>query len=212
MIEGPVEERRMIFTGLHEAFFTYIKLALFAALFVSLPVILNQVWKFLAPGLYAHERRSLFPAFFATPALFLAGAALAFYVVFPLAWTFFLSFENPGTSSTLPIELEARVSEYLSLVVRLIFAFGLGFQLPVVLLVLAKVGVVTAGGLREYRRHAIVLTFIGAALVTPPDLVSQIALGVPVVLLYELAIFLIQRTEADREGKQRAAMRNSKIA
>ena len=205
-------DRRMIYTGLHEAFFTFVKLALFAALFVSLPMMLNQVWKFLAPGMYAHERKSLLPAFFATPVLFVLGAALAFYGVFPLAWGFFLSFESIGVDGGLPIELEARVSEYLALVIRLIFAFGLSFQLPIVLLILARVGVVTADTLREYRRHAIVLAFVAAALVTPPDLISQIALGMPIVVLYELAILLIRHTEADREGKQRAEVRDSKIA
>jgi len=205
---GGTEGRRMIFTGLHEAFFTYLRLSLFVAACVSIPMALNQLWKFLAPGLYAHEKRSLMPAFIATPVLFALGAALAYYVVFPLAWRFFLSFETTGSPDTMPVELEARVAEYLSLVTGLILAFGLSFELPIVLLVLAKAGVVTADGLRTYRKHAIVLTFFGAALITPPDLVSQIALGTPIVLLYELSIRLIAWTGSDAVGRQRAAARN----
>ena len=202
----------MIYTGLHEAFFTYIKLAFFAAAFVALPFALNQVWKFLAPGLYKHERRSLKPAFFATPVLFLLGASLAFYVVFPLAWRFFLGFESPGVAGGVALELEARISEYLSLVTRLILAFGISFELPVLLLVLAKVGVVTAASLQEYRKHAIVASFLLAALITPPDLVSQIALGTPIILLYELSIRLIAWTGADRLGRERDSARASNSA
>ena len=207
---GEESGRRMIYTGLHEAFFTYMKLSFFVALFVSIPFILNQVWKFLAPGLYAHEKKSLFPAFFATPVLFLAGSALAFHVIFPLAWKFFIGFETTGLDGGMPVELEARVGEYLSLVINLILAFGLSFELPVILLVLAKAGLVTANGLRAHRKHAIVLTFFVAALITPPDIISQIALGTPVLILYEFSIWLINFTNSDALKKERDAIASAK--
>lgn len=200
---GDGAERRMIYTGLHEAFFTYVKLSCFAAVCVVLPFTLNQFWKFIAPGLYEHERRSLRPALIATPVLFVLGAALAFYAVFPLAWQFFLGFESAGLAGGIAVELEARVSEYLSLVMRLILAFGLTFELPVLLLVLAKVGAVTAASLRRYRKHAIVVAFLFAAIITPPDVISQLALGTPIILLYELSILLIVWSNADRDARQR---------
>lgn len=191
-IFGPDSGRRMIFTGLHEAFLTQLKLAFVSALFFTLPLALIQVWKFMAPGLYQHEQGYLRLLFALTPILFVVGAALAYYVVFPLAWQFFLSFEAPAVAGSLPVELEARVSEYLSLVIRLILAFGLSFELPVVLLLLARTGAITADSLAHNRRYAIVAIFAVAALVTPPDLISQIALGSPIFLLYEASIWLIR--------------------
>jgi len=202
---GEQSGRKMIYTGLHEAFFTYLKLAMFAALFVTLPLILMQVWKFLAPGLYRSERKAISPLFVLTPVLFVMGAALAFYVVMPLAWQFFISFEHTAPSNGISLALEARVSEYLSLVIKLILAFGLSFELPILLLVMAKAGMVTADGLRRHRRHAIVVTFLFSALITPPDLISQIALGLPIVLLYEMSIWLIGWTGSDREALAREA-------
>ena len=197
-------ERRMIYTGLHEAFFTYLKLSAFTALLVTMPFVLIQVWRFLAPGLYKNEQRSIKPLFVLTPILFGLGAAVAFYGVMPLAWSFFLSFETIGATSGLAVELEARVSEYLSLVTKLVFAFGLSFELPVLLVVLAKIGAVSADSLRRHRKFAVVLTFLFAALLTPPDLISQIALGTPVLLLYELSIRFIEWSDADAIAKQRA--------
>lgn len=200
------EERRMIYTGLHEAFFTYLKLSFYTALFFSIPLILIQLWKFIAPGLYSHERRSLVPAFLLTPVLFLMGASLAFFVIMPLAWEFFLGFERIGAENGVngvAVELEARVSEYLSLVIQLVLAFGLSFELPVLLYVLAKVGLVSAAFLREHRKHMIVLTFLVAAFITPPDLISQIALGTPILILYELSILMIKWTNSDRVALDR---------
>lgn len=191
-----LEGRRMIYTGLHEAFFTYLKVSFFCALFFSLPIVLNQIWKFIAPGLYRQERAFVRPLFLMTPVLFVAGAALAYYLVFPMAWSFFLSFETAGMDGSLPLQLEARVGEYLSLVIQLVFAFGLSFELPLLLLLLAKTGVVTADGLARNRRYAVVIIFAVAALITPPDLISQIALGVPIMLLYELSIFMVRRLVA----------------
>jgi sec-independent protein translocase protein TatC len=143
--------RRLIFTQLYEVFFTYLRVAFFGAAFLSFPVIASQVWLFVAPGLYRSEKRAFFPFLAATPVLFVLGAALAYYFVFPFAWRFFISFESP-TGSSVPIQLEAKVSEYLDLVMKLIFAFGITFELPVLLTLLAKVGIVSSAGLRKFRR------------------------------------------------------------
>ncbi len=196
-------ERRMIYTSLHEAFFTYLKLAFYSALFFSFPLILIQLWKFIAPGLYTHERGSLVPAFILTPVLFVLGSSMAFYLIMPLAWDFFLGFERLGTGDGMAVELEAKVSEYLSLVVQLILAFGVSFELPVLLYVLAKIGMVSAESLREHRKHVVVVVFLVAAFITPPDLISQIALGLPILFLYELSILMIVWTQADQIARDR---------
>ena len=172
-------ERRMIYTALQEAFFTYVKVAFFAAAFLGFPLIAIQLCRFVAPGLYRHERRAFVPFLVATPVLFFLGGAVAYYVVFPLAWRFFLGFEMSGEGSGLPIQLEAKVDEYLSLVMQLIFAFGLVFEMPVVMTLLARAGLIGAKGMREKRKYAIVIAFIVAAVLTPPDVISQIGLAVP---------------------------------
>lgn len=189
---GPGDTNRLIYTDLTEAFFTYLKVALFAGTFLAFPVIVGQIWAFVAPGLYAHERRSALPFLVASPILFFAGGALVYYVVLPLAWKFFLSFQSAGPATVLPIMLEARVGEYLSLVMVLIFAFGLAFQLPVVLALLARSGIITLEWLKKKRRYAIVLIFVIAGFITPPDVLSQISLALPMIALYELSILLIR--------------------
>lgn len=184
---------RLIFTALHEKFFTNVKLAFWAACFLAFPVIASQIWVFIAPGLYKNEKRAFLPFIIATPILFIAGAAFVYFLVMPMAWQFFLGFEQSGGSGALAIEAELKVSEYLSLVMRLIFAFGIAFELPIVLLLLMRVGILIPEKLAEKRRYAIVMAFVAAAILTPPDPLSQISLALPIILLFEASLFIGKR-------------------
>lgn len=201
--------RRMIYTAPTEAFFTYVKVALFTALFVSFPVIASQIWMFVAPGLYKHEKQAFLPFLAATPILFLIGAAFLYFLILPFALKFFASFEVPPVEGQMPIQLEAKMSEYLSLVMTLILAFGISFQLPVLLVLLAKVGIVSADGLASKRRYAIVGIVAFAGVVTPPDVFSQLSLAIPMYLLYELSIWIarfIEKKRVEDEAKANAAL------
>ncbi len=188
-------ERRLIFTALQETFLTYLKVSFFTAFFVTCPFILMQIWRFIAPGLYKHEKNAILPYLVLTPVLFFLGGMLVYYLIMPLAIKFFLSFESTGLSTSLPIQLEAKVNEYLSLVMKLIFAFGISFQLPVVLSLLARVGVVNTEFLKRRRKYVVVLIFTAAALLTPPDPITQIGLAIPLLILYELSIFSVKFIE-----------------
>ncbi|MGH6734612.1 MAG: twin-arginine translocase subunit TatC [Methyloceanibacter sp.] len=199
-VDAPIE---MIYTAPQEFFFTQVKLALFGAVFIAFPVIAAQLYMFVAPGLYRSERQAFLPFLVATPVLFLLGAALVYFVAMPLAMTFFLSMQQTG-DQPVQIYLTAKVSEYLSLIMTLILGFGICFQLPVLLTLLARAGLVTAEGLKKYRRHAILGVFVAAAILTPPDPVSQIALALPTLLLYELSIYAVRLAEKKRAASAAA--------
>ena len=190
--------KRLIFTALQETFVTYLKLSFFSALFFSFPIFLIQIWKFIAPGLYSNEKKAILPFMIATPVLFLLGAFLAYQFIMPLAIKFFLSFESLTSQTSMPIQLEAKVSEYLSLIMIFMIAFGLSFELPVLLILLATVGFVDSKYLSERRRYIIVIIFIVAAIITPPDPVSQIGLAIPLMLLYEISILIIKYLEKNK--------------
>jgi len=190
--------QRLIYTGLTEGFFTYLKVAFFAGAFLTFPVLLGQLWMFIAPGLYKVEKKAFLPFLIATPILFFAGGAVVYYGVIPMAWNFFLSFQSNGADTALPIELEARMSEYLDLIMTLIFAFGLCFQLPVLLTLMGKAGLISAKTLKQKRKYAVIGTFGVAAFLTPPDVISQIGLAIPIIGLYEISILLVVYFERQR--------------
>ena len=187
------EQPDMVYTALYEAFFTYVKVAVFAAAFISFPVVAIQVWLFVAPGLYKREKRALLPFLIATPVLFFMGGALAYYVFFPIAWKFFLSFQE--STGDVDITLLARVSDYLNIVMKLIFAFGLSFELPVLLTLLGKVGIVSHAMLKKYRRYAYVGCFIIAAIMAPPDVPSQCIMAGLLIFLFEASLLMVRLVE-----------------
>ncbi len=206
-MEKGIDNPRMIYTALTEAFFTYLKVSFYGALFISFPVLALQIYKFAAPGLYKDEKKAFLPFLVATPVLFSLGAALVYYFIFPLAWSFFLGFQTETATLGMAIELEAKVNEYLSLVLKLMFAFGLAFQIPVALTLLSRAGIVTSNGLKKRRKYAIVIAFLVAAILTPPDLISQIGLGIPIIILFEISIWLAilfekkKKEKTDKEGR-----------
>jgi len=193
---GPGQKVEMIFTAPHEFLFTKLKLALFGAVFLAFPLIAFQIYKFVAPGLYKNERQAFRPYLVATFLLFILGALVVYFIVMPLAMTFFLSMEQTG--GPVEIQLQAKVSEYLSLIMTLILGFGIMFQLPVVLTLLAQAGIIGGRQLRQFRRYAIVAITAAAGLLSPPDPFSMIAMALPTILLYEAAILAVDRVEKAR--------------
>ncbi|MCG8357423.1 MAG: twin-arginine translocase subunit TatC [Kiloniellales bacterium] len=195
----------MIITALTEGFFTEVKVAFFAAAFLTCPVFLTQFWLFVAPGLYRHEKKAMLPFLVATPFLFFIGGALVYYIIFPTAADFLLSVVDigvPKETGELEIELQAKISEYLSLMMKLIFAFGICFQLPVVMTLLARTGLATSKGMAEKRKYAIVGVFVVAAIFTPPDPISQLMLAVPIIILYEVSIYMAKIVEKKRAEQE----------
>ncbi len=201
---GNIEDVELIFTAPQEFFFTQLKVALFAAIFLAFPVIASQVYMFVAPGLYKNERSAFLPYLVATPILFIIGASLVYFGVMPLAMRFFLSLEQTGAGQA-SIQMMTRVSDYLDLTMTLLLAFGFCFQLPVVLTLLARAELIGSSNLRAWRKYAIVAILTLAAFLTPPEPMTQIGLAVPVFLLYELSIFAVQFVERSRKKREEAA-------
>jgi sec-independent protein translocase protein TatC len=195
----PHDKVELIYTAPQEFFFTQVKVAMFGGMLLAFPVIATQVYKFVAPGLYRNERKAFLPFLFASPLLFLLGAALVYFFFTPMVMWFFLAMQQTGPDSEVQISLLPKVSEYLSLIMTLIFSFGLVFQLPVVTSLLVRAGLLTEQGLKDKRKWAIVIAFVAAAILTPPDPVSQIGLALPTILLYEVSIFLARMIEKGRK-------------
>ncbi|ANI78569.1 MULTISPECIES: twin-arginine translocase subunit TatC [Sphingobium] len=200
---------RLVYTKLYEAFFVQVKVAIFGAFCLSFPIIANQLWAFVAPGLYAKEKKALLPFLIMTPVLFLMGASLAYYVVMPMAFHFFLQFQ--GNSGGLTVEALPGTDAYLTLVMQFILAFGISFLMPVLLMLLNRAGLVTRAQLIGLRRYMIVAAFILAAVLTPPDVVSQLMLAIPLLLLYEITILAIWFTDR-KQAREAAAAQTTDLS
>lgn len=194
------KDRTMIYTNLAEIFFSYLKLAYYASMAFTLPFLVCQIYLFIAPGLYKKEKRSILPFLIASPILFFIGGLFVYYCIFPLAWNFFLGFENTYYAEQIPMKLEAKVSEYLIIVINMIIAFGIAFQLPILLALLTRIGIIDDTILKEKRRYAVVFIFIIAAILTPPDAISQIGLAIPMLILYEVSILIAKKI---KKGKKK---------
>ncbi|MBT4921500.1 MAG: twin-arginine translocase subunit TatC [Rickettsiales bacterium] len=191
--------RRIIFTGLAEAFMTYIKLAFMSSLFICFPLFLIQIYLFLAPGLYKNEKHFIKYIFFFSPLLFYGGAFFVYNFIFPLAWKFFLGFESVGTEG-LPILLEARISEYLAISSSLIIVFGLTAQIPLLIILLIKSGVISYEGFAKKRKYVVIIIVSLAAIITPPDVISQIGLAIPAYLLFEISLLICRKSEKKQDA------------
>ena len=184
------ENKRLIYTGLAEAFFSYLKLALVSAFIFSSPFFIYQIWAFVAPGLLKREKKIIFPFLFLIPLMFLLGFVFLYYFIIPIAWDFFIAFDTSGLEKSFTLELEPKINEYISLTLKLAFAFGIAFQLPTAIFLLTILGLTSPTDLQKKRRFVIVIIFLLSAIITPPDVISQIGLAIPVICLYEFSIFI----------------------
>ena len=205
----PTDKVELIYTAPQEFFFTQVKVAMFGGMLLAFPVIATQVYKFVAPGLYRNEKKAFLPFLVASPLLFLLGGALVYFFFTPMVMWFFLAMQQTGSADQIQISLLPKVSEYLSLIMTLIFSFGLVFQLPVVTSLLVRAGLMTEQGLKDKRKWAIVIAFVAAAILTPPDPVSQIGLALPTILLYEVSIFLARMIENSRKSQTASTAEDS---